>query len=50
MSDPLVDYYQNKACTEIKTLDKICAWDVIDSTDDMNVVDSKWAYRLKRFQ
>ena len=50
MGDHLVDYYWKKSSNEIKTLDKICAWDVIDSTDDMNVVGSKWSYRLKRFQ
>ena len=50
MSGPLVYEYRKTACTEIKTLDKIRAWDVINRTDDMNVIDSKCAYRLKRFQ
>ena len=50
MSDPLVDEYWKTAYTEIKTLDEICAWDVIDRTDDMNVIYSKCAYRFKIFQ
>ena len=47
MSDPLVDEYWKTAYTEIKKLDEICAWDVIDRTDDINVIYSKCAYRLK---
>ena len=50
MSDPLVDEYWKTACKEIKTLDKICACDVINRTDYINFVGYKWDYRLKRFQ
>ena len=25
------------------------AWDVVDQTDDMNVIDSTWAFKLKRY-
>ena len=49
MSGPFADKYQKAACTEIKTLDKMEAWDVVEIDDYMNVVDSTWAFKIKRF-
>ena len=50
MSGPFLDKFWNTVYAEIDTLDKICAWDVIDGTDDMNVIDSKCFYTLKCIQ
>ena len=49
MSGPFADEYWKAAVTEIETLEGMDAWDVVDKTDDMNVIDSTWAFKLKRF-
>ena len=47
-SGPFSDEYWKSACTDIGTLDKMGAWDMIDRTDDMHFIDSKWDFKLKR--
>ena len=37
------------ALAEIKTLDDMDSWNVIDRTNDMNVLASIWAFKIKRF-
>ena len=37
------------ALAEIKTLEDMDSWDVVDRTDDMNVLASIWAFKIKRF-
>ena len=41
--------YRKEACTDIDTLEKMGAQDVIDRNDDMNEIDSTWKFNLKRF-
>ena len=49
MSGPLADGYWKAAQTEIETLERKHAWDVVDRTPDMNVLPSTWAFKCKRF-
>ncbi len=35
--------------TKVETLEGIKALDVIDRTDDMNVIDSTWSFKLKQY-
>ena len=35
--------------TELATLERKDAWDKVDRTTDMNVLDSIWAFKIKRF-
>ena len=49
MNGPFADEYWKAAVTEIETLQGMDAWNVVDKTDDMNVIDSTWAFKLKRF-
>ena len=49
MSGPFADEYWKAAVTEIETLEAMGAWEVVDRTDDMNVIDSTWAFKLKRY-
>ena len=37
------------ALAEIKTLEDMDSWDVVDRTDDMNVLASIWAFKIKLF-
>ena len=30
-------------------MDEMDAWEIVDWTDNMNVIDSIWAFKLKRF-
>ena len=41
--------YWQAAILEIETLEKMEAWDVVERTDDMNVIGSTWAFKLKRY-
>ena len=34
---------------EIFTLESIDAWEVVDRVDDMNVINSTWAFKCKRY-
>ena len=44
------DEFWKAAETEIATLDKeMGAWEVVDETADMNVLESTWAFKIKRF-
>ena len=49
MCGPFANEYCRATCTDIETLEKMVAWEVIDRTDDMNVIDSTWTFKLKRF-
>ncbi|KAL7523033.1 hypothetical protein ACHAWF_000335 [Thalassiosira exigua] len=35
--------------TEIATLEGMESWEVVDRTDDMNVLPSTWAFKIKRY-
>lgn len=49
MSGPFADDYWIAACKEIETLESMGAWEVVDREEDMNVIDSTWAFKLKRY-
>ncbi len=47
MNGPFSNEYWKAVITEIETLEGMVTWDVIDRTDDMNFIDSTWAFKLK---
>ena len=49
MNGPFRDKYWTAACKEIETLEGMYTWDIVDRSEDMNVIDSIWAFKLKRF-
>ncbi|KAL7465925.1 hypothetical protein ACHAXS_006230 [Conticribra weissflogii] len=49
MNGPFANEYWKAAVTEIETLEGMDAWEVVDQQPDMNVIDSTWAFKLKRF-
>jgi hypothetical protein len=50
MNGPFKEEYWKAALKEIETLESMDAWEVVDRDDStMNVIDSIWAFKLKRF-
>ena len=49
MNGPLADGYMEAAEKEIRTLQDMQVWDVVDRKPWMNVLPSTWAFRCKRF-
>jgi hypothetical protein len=49
MNSTFADEYWKAACKEIETLEKMGAWEVVDIAEGMNVIDSTWAFKLKRY-
>ena len=49
MNGPFSEEFWKAAVKEIETLEGMDAWEVVDRTDDMNVIDSIWAFKLKRY-
>jgi hypothetical protein len=49
MNGPYSDQYFEAAKVEVMTLESKDSWIVVDRTDDMNVLPSTWAFKLKRF-
>ena len=49
MNGPFNEDYWKAAVKELDTLEDIYAWDVVNQTDDMNVIDSISAFKLKRY-
>ena len=49
MCDPLSDEYWKAAVTEVKTLEAMDIWEIIECTEDINVLQSTWAFKLKYF-
>jgi hypothetical protein len=43
------DDYWKAMEVEIFTLESIDAWEVVDCVDDMNVINSTWAFKCKRY-
>ena len=46
---PFHDEFWDAACVEIETLERMNAWDVVPRSNEMNVLPSTWAFKLKRF-
>ena len=49
MNGPFKEEFWKAALKEIETLESMDAWEVVDRDDSMNVIDSIWAFKLKRF-
>ena len=49
MNGPFKEEYWKAACKEVETLVEMEAWEVVDKEEGMNVIDSIWAFKLKRF-
>ena len=49
MDGQFADEYLEAAVTEIGTIESMSAWKVVDCEDDMNVIWSTWAFKLKRY-
>ena len=49
MNVKFVDEYWDAAVSEIETLESMKAWEVVDREDDMNVIRSTQAFKLKRY-
>ena len=47
MSGLFKEEYWKAAIKEIETLKSMDVWEVVDRTEDMNVIDSIWAFKLK---
>ena len=41
--------YCKAACKEVGTLEKMRAWDIVNRTPGMNVLELTWAFKLTRF-
>ena len=46
---PMSDGFWKAMDIELETLTRKDAWTVVDRTDDMNVLESTWAYKVKRY-
>ena len=49
MKGQFADEFWDAAVTEIQTLEEMDAWDVVDRPTDKNVLDSTWAFKIKRY-
>ena len=49
MSGPFKKEYWDAAVKEIQTLESMDAWEIVDRSEATNVIDSIWAFKLKRF-
>ena len=47
MNGPFNEEYWKATVKELKILDSMDAWEVVDRLDDANIIDSIWAFRLK---
>lgn len=49
MESDYADEFWEAAQLEIRTLEEMGAWEVVDRTPDMNVIGGTWAFKIKRF-
>ena len=49
MNRPCNEEYWEAAVKKLNMLKNMNAWEVIDQTEDINVIDSIWAFKLKHF-
>ena len=47
--EAMCDEYWKAAVTDVKTLEAMDSWEVIKCSEDMNVLQSTWAFKLKHF-
>ena len=49
MKGPFAEEFWKAAVVELETLEGMGAWEIVDQTDDMNVIDLTWAFKLKSY-
>ncbi len=49
MNGPFADEYSKATKKEIKTLEGMGAWDLVECEDDMNVINGTWVIKCKQF-
>jgi hypothetical protein len=49
MNGPFKEEYWKAAVKEIETLESMNAWEVVDRPEIGNIIDSIWAFKLKRY-
>ena len=49
MDSEFADEFWKAAVTEIQILEAMGAWEVVDQTPDMNVIDLTWELKIKWF-
>jgi hypothetical protein len=49
MKSPFADEYWKAAVKEIKTLEKMDCWDVVDCPEGLHTIDSTWVFKIKRY-
>ena len=49
MNFQFADDYWEAAVTEIETIESMNDWEVVHREDDINVIESTWAFKLKRY-
>ncbi len=49
MKIPLKKEFWQVACVEVENIKGIDSWNVIDCTDDINVLQTIWAFKIKCF-
>ncbi len=50
MNGPFADEYWKAAEKEIRTLEGVGVWDVVEHKDDRNVVNATGAFKCKQYQ
>ena len=48
MNGPFKVEFWEAAMREVKTLEDMDAWEVVDRTEDMNVLAGTWAFKIKQ--
>ena len=49
MYSPFSREYYKAFCKQVETLEKMVAWDIVNSTTDVNVLELTGSFNLKRF-
>ena len=49
MKDDYADEFWEACKVEIKTLESMNGWEVVDREEGMNVLQSIWAFKIKRY-
>ena len=49
MNGPFAEGYRESAVIEVKTLESMNVWDMVDREEWMNILPSTWAFKHKMF-
>ena len=47
MDSKFTEEFWKAAVSEIEILEAMGAWEIVDKTDEMNVLDLTWAFKIK---